>query len=65
MKIQRTRKQRICSNPKCKKTILKGQKYTKKIQTISDPLGQSLNGGETWTSYQMTVERIFCLECAK
>ncbi len=61
MKLKRTRKERICYE--CKKTILKGQKYGQKTKTISDPQGQSLNGGRTWSAFQMSLKIDLCPRC--
>ena len=61
MKLKRTRKERTCHE--CKKTILKGQLYGQKTKTISDPQGQSLNGGRTWSAFQMSLKMDLCPRC--
>jgi hypothetical protein len=65
MKIERSMKERICSNEDCKKTILKGMFYGQNSKTVlRDKAGQSFNNGKTWSELRILKQFDWCYECA-
>ncbi len=65
MKLKKSRKEkRICSV--CSSSILKGELYGERTKAIlSDPKGQSFNGGRTWEPFRLTQKVSICEVCAK
>ena len=65
MKLKKSRKEkRICSV--CNSSILKGELYGERTKAIlSDPKGQSFNGGRTWEPFRLTQKVSICEVCAK
>lgn len=62
-KLKATRKPRTCGQ--CGAAINKGDKYRQSTRTIaSDPEGQSIDGGKTWTPYRLTKTIDLCQACA-
>tara|TARA_R100001594_G_scaffold19766_3_gene38490 strand:+ start:4928 stop:5128 length:201 start_codon:yes stop_codon:yes gene_type:complete len=64
MKLKKSRKEkRTCSV--CSSSILKGELYGERSKTIlSDPKGQSFNGGRTWEPFRLTKKVSICKGCA-
>ena len=53
MKLKRSREHRVCHN--CGADINKGSLYaSRSITIISDPQGQSFNGGKDWVPFRLT-----------
>ena len=65
MKLKKSRKEkRTCSV--CSSSILKGELYAERSKTIlSDPKGQSFNGGRTWEPLRLTKKVSICETCTK
>ena len=65
MKLKKSRKEkRICSV--CSSSILKGELYGERTKAnLSDPKGQSFNGGRTWEPFRLTQKVSICEVCAK
>ena len=62
-RLKTTRKDRTCGD--CGAFISKGSQYRQTSRTvISDPEGQSIDGGKTWSHFRLTKRVDLCSTCA-
>jgi len=63
MKLKRSREDRVCHT--CAAPINKGSLYrSRSITVVSDPQGQSFNGGRDWVPFRLTQKIAICEDCA-